>query len=559
MDRNQILDAVPLDAYLRGLGKVAEPRNGKVMASCPLHDDKTPSMSIDLGKRLWKCFSCGNGGTVIDLHMRVAGMSVKDAMFDLAEKHHIPVDQTPRKSATYEYRDQVGRPIMAVDRIVAGKKKKFSQWHVGATGERVNGLDGVSRSLYRLEKWHGKEEVCLVEGEKCVHALEEIGMLATTNPGGSGGWLDAYAELLKGKRVEIWPDNDAPGQKWLDAVLSSLRGKVEALRVCRVPDPYNDVADMVEAQGAEMAGERLAVIAEGAGWIQRGIQIALLSADEAYDAYVRRAKLGDTVGVDLGRWLPSLRSRPLMPGDLGLVLGDTGVGKTALLANLAYSQAPMPVLFFELELSPEDMAERFVARDNQVRTYEVEAKARKGERYGVKGWSHVYICPTSTMTVEAMETLIVESELKIGSKPGLVLVDYVGLVQGGSGKRYERMSTIAEDLKRMARNTGTVVFIASQVKRDEDRTEMSLHDAKDSGSLENSAQIVLGAVRTAVDKLTITILKQTRKAGRHTITALYDGDRQTITEMVDVVEMVPTRARAMVAAIDAERAQLERA
>ena len=117
----------------------------------------------------------------------------------------------------------------------------------------------------------------------------------------------------------------------------------------------------------------------------------------------------------------------------------------------------------------------------------------------------------------------------MGSKPELILLDYVGLVQGGAGKRYERMSTIAEDLKRLARSTKTVIFIASQVKRDEEN-EIGLHSAKDSGSLECSAQIVLGATRTGPDEIKIKILKQTKKAGKFEILTHYDGNRQLIQE-----------------------------
>lgn len=34
----------------------------KQMVRCPFHDDRTPSMSVDLRDHLWKCFSCGRGG-----------------------------------------------------------------------------------------------------------------------------------------------------------------------------------------------------------------------------------------------------------------------------------------------------------------------------------------------------------------------------------------------------------------------------------------------------------------------------------------------------------------
>jgi KaiC/GvpD/RAD55 family RecA-like ATPase len=360
-----------------------------------------------------------------------------------------------------------------------------------------------------------------------------MGTPATTNPGGSNGWLSAYAEMLAGKKVEIYPDSDKPGEKWLDEVMKSLEGKVSALRVIRTPEPYNDIADMVEAKGAEYASEAIQKVIEKTGWVERGIFIDLLSSREAYDLYAKRVRESEKVGIDFGKWLPTLRhcTRPMMPGDLVVVMADTGVGKTAILTNMAYSQRPLPVVFFELELSAEAMAERFVSRDIGIDAIDVEREVRKGSRHSVEGWSHVFTCPNSRMTTADMEALIVRSELKIGRRPALVMVDYVGLVSGGSGKRYERLSEIAEELKRLARNTNTVVVIASQVKRDEDRIEVSLHDAKDSGSIENSAQLVIGAWRPSIDTMKIKILKQTRMAGQKEIDCQYIGNKQLIREV----------------------------
>ena len=96
----------------------------------------------------------------------------------------------------------------------------------------------------------------------------------------------------KNKQVEIWPDNDAPGCKWLDMVLQSLKGKVKALKICRVESPYNDVADVVDAKG-EFAKDAIEAIAKAADWIDRGIISDLLSAAEAYALYVKRAQLGE--------------------------------------------------------------------------------------------------------------------------------------------------------------------------------------------------------------------------------------------------------------------------
>jgi KaiC/GvpD/RAD55 family RecA-like ATPase len=460
-------------------------------------------------------------------------MSVKDAMFDLAEKHKIPIDDKPHKVETYEYKDQLGRPVMMVDRIEKGRQKKFRQYHKDKTGNEVNGIEGVGRVLYRMESWHGKEDVALCEGEKCVHALEAMGVQATTNPGGSSNWLAAYAEMLRDKRVEIWPDNDEPGEKWLDVVMESLAGKVKAVKVMRVPKEYNDVADLLDAKGLEIAADIVADMAMSNDWIDKGVVIDLLSSEEAYTAYRRRVAESDSVCVDLAKWLPSFHSyaRPLQPGDLAVVLADTGTGKTATLANIAYSQYPLPVIFFEIELSSEAMTERFVARDLGIETLQVERDVQHGVSHKVKGWSHIYLCPNSRMTTENMRSIIMASELKIGRKPALVMVDYVGLITGGAGKKYERMSQIAEDMKVMARETNTVIIMASQVKRQEDRTEVGMHDGRDSSSIENSAQLILGLWRPTTETMTVKILKQTRVAGTPIINCLYDGNKQLIAEL----------------------------
>jgi hypothetical protein len=537
ISRDRIIDANPIARYLEAIGHELKGDGAKASARCPFHDDKSPSMSVNTDKGLWFCHACGFGGTVIDMHMRRLGLSCKDALAQLAEQAGLRDDMAdkPQKVATYIYRDSLAREVMRIDRIETGKDKKFRQYTVDPAGQEHNGIDGVARVLFRMERWAGKDAVALCEGEKCVAALESIGKDATTNPGGSSNWKDAYAQYLVGKHVEVWPDNDAPGEKWLAAVLKSLEGKVAALRIMRVPDPYNDVADMVIAQGNEYAKDAVFQIGEATPWIDKGVDLPLLSSREAFDIYRRRVLEAKDSAIDLGRWLPSLASwsRPLMPGDMMVIQADTGVGKTALLLNLAYSQRPLPCIMFEIELSECAMVERFIARDLSIETLEVERAVERGHEFDVSGWSNVYLCPESKLDAEKMGDIIERSELKIGRRPALVLVDYIGLMDGPGGKRYERMSTIAEDLKRLARSTRTVVCVASQVARDKDRTEISLHDSRDSSSIESSAQLVLGAWRPGNDRLTLRILKQTRRAGVHDIECRYDGNKQTIQELFD--------------------------
>jgi DNA primase len=70
------------------------------MCNCPLHTDKTPSLSINPTKGLWRCFSCGNGGDSIKLVQEAEGLSFIDACKWLIETFNIPEPQRMRRNAT---------------------------------------------------------------------------------------------------------------------------------------------------------------------------------------------------------------------------------------------------------------------------------------------------------------------------------------------------------------------------------------------------------------------------------------------------------------------------
>ena len=48
-------------------------------AACPFHADKTPSLCIDSNKQCWHCFSCGAGGSAIDLVMKIRDVGFREA------------------------------------------------------------------------------------------------------------------------------------------------------------------------------------------------------------------------------------------------------------------------------------------------------------------------------------------------------------------------------------------------------------------------------------------------------------------------------------------------
>src|SRR5262249_17737529 len=118
---------------------------------------------------------------------------------------------------------------------------------------------------------HSKAPVLVVEGEKDVHTLEQIGLLATCNPGGVGmGWLPAYSRILMGRRIVVIPDADEAGRQHAEKVLGSLLSHgAQSLRLVELPDlpEHGDVSDYLENHTRD---DLIREILEAPEWAPRG-------------------------------------------------------------------------------------------------------------------------------------------------------------------------------------------------------------------------------------------------------------------------------------------------
>lgn len=73
------MDVIKQAVSLRGLlDYFGVKRKGK-MYYCPIHGDKTPSLSISEEKGLWKCFGCGAGGDIYTLVMKIKNLDFGEA------------------------------------------------------------------------------------------------------------------------------------------------------------------------------------------------------------------------------------------------------------------------------------------------------------------------------------------------------------------------------------------------------------------------------------------------------------------------------------------------
>ena len=192
--------------------------------------------------------------------------------------------------------------------------------------------------------------------------------------------------------------------------------------------------------------------------------------------------------------------------DLVLVGARPGMGKTSFALNIATNvakQTKKTVCIFSLEMSAEQLVNRVLASEALVNSYAL----RTGE-LSPDDWEHlalaagqlagcdILIDDTSGMTVTAMK-----AKLRRVQNLGLVVVDYLGLMQGDGHKdnRVQEVSEISRSLKIMAKELMVPVICCAQLSRGpESRTDKKpmLSDLRDSGAIEQDADTVIFLYRS---------------------------------------------------------------
>lgn len=519
-------------------------QNGRnFMVRCPAHEDRTASLSVAKGRNgvVLKCFAgcetkavCGALGIhIADLFFDAPGRDFTVKYKPLPEADEAPLES--KLVAEYSYRDSLGREVYQALRF---EPKDFRQRRPNGSGGWIYNMDSVERVLYNLPAVLKSPVVWVVEGEKDADNLAKQGICATTNVGGAKKWLDGYSDCLKGKDVVICGDNDKPGQEHAEQVFESIANKAKSVRMIRLPSSVKDISDYIVSLNGN-SDKAMRELVEATVPCYGGIKLPIYTMEEIEPKYIHLVRNTATMRLDLSKWIPSLRTRPIIPGELVLFVGDTATGKTAVLQNIAFRFRDLKPLLFEMELPSELLFERFVAMKSHIACSEVEKMyvTEDGTLGPVlkSGFKDLFICPEPRLTPERLEQLIVKSDLKMGCKPVLVIVDYVQLMLGAGNTRYERASNVAESLKEIAKVTQTIVVCCSQIPRPEDRNarvQPNLHSAKDSGSFESSAGLVIGIDRDPKDvtALGLRVLKSTKGGAGQFIMCNFDGATMTITE-----------------------------
>lgn len=263
-----------VQAISDALGQPLDPNKQQHKVNCPWHDDRTPSLSINVQKG-FMCFGCDKKGSIGTL-IRLLGSEVDRADLALASVSRDPEPEptnfgnrledfkiakatTPEAlaycrekgislDAIWEFRIRHnGRGILVMpyydgDRVVAIRYR--------ARDGSKSYEPGSERTIYNLNALRGSSTVILCEGESDTHAIwSKLGNTGTVAVGGLPGanhsvsnWETYSLDLMYADKVYIAFDNDEAGEHGYERAASIFGERTARLAP---PEGYNDWSEAI--------------------------------------------------------------------------------------------------------------------------------------------------------------------------------------------------------------------------------------------------------------------------------------------------------------------------
>jgi len=222
------------------------------------------------------------------------------------------------------------------------------------------------------------------------------------------------------------------------------------------------------------------------------------------------------VGVPTGLSELDARLGGLHKQDLIIIAGRPSMGKTALATNIAFYAAKniekkglrSTVAFFSLEMSSEQLSTRILSEQSRIRSNDIRrGKVTEKEMEQFIETSKnifdlpLYIDETPAITISAISNRSRRIKRLFGLD--LIVVDYIQLMRSGGGKydgRVQEISEITQSLKALAKELDVPVLALSQLSRaveQRDNNKPQLSDLRESGSIEQDADVVMFVYREA--------------------------------------------------------------
>lgn len=225
---------------------------------------------------------------------------------------------------------------------------------------------------------------------------------------------------------------------------------------------------------------------------------ALNRLAETIEANQIRLQSGKRTRIPTGiPFLDQLTYSGLNPGNLVILAARPSVGKTAVMLHMAKAAAMsgFPATIYSLEMTNDELAQRLLLSSG-VRSVQMMS--------GQIDWTEI---ESANATYDGMPLFMNDScrsleditaDIILGRHKGrcdIAFIDYLGLIQFPSSRMtlYQAISELTPRLKRVAKECRIPIVLLCQLNRNTEAENRSpqLYDLRDSGSIEQDADIVL--------------------------------------------------------------------
>ncbi|MCR4940694.1 MAG: replicative DNA helicase [Treponemataceae bacterium] len=209
----------------------------------------------------------------------------------------------------------------------------------------------------------------------------------------------------------------------------------------------------------------------------------------------------DLTGIPSGLVELDLMTMGFHPSELIIIGARPSIGKTALALTMAQYSAvvkKIPTAFFSLEMSDMQLMMRLFSMESRIPAEKIRTGRLQTDQFMQlqNAASSIYEAPlyiVDTPNMKLLDLRAMARRFRLQYNIQIIFIDYITLVQSENTliPRHEQIAEISRSLKSLARELEIPVVVLSQVKRDAEGKAPSLADLRESGSIEQDADVIM--------------------------------------------------------------------
>lgn len=192
------------------------------------------------------------------------------------------------------------------------------------------------------------------------------------------------------------------------------------------------------------------------------------------------------------------------PSELVIIGARPSIGKTALALTMAANMSVnrkdrrIPAAFFTLEMSDMALMQRLISSEAKIESNKIRSGLLKPSDFTslTEAAGRIYEAPLYIVDVPNMKLLDLRAQarrIRAQERVEIIFIDYLTLISSENYRlpRYEQIAEISRSLKSLARELNIPIVVLSQLRRDAEGNRPNLSDIRESGSIEQDADLVI--------------------------------------------------------------------